>query len=276
MPFAAPQASQSLASTRDLQMDEAVGERRRHAVDDAAIVLAIAAGDDRGAFGQLVFAALALQAELVERGLDHGHAGGQLLQVEEPQCGAGRGRQEYRRRPAGAAVFVAPGDAPQIDRIEQQRADVDVVIAVVAGDLPGDHRFRRAGRPPDQRGLAGLDQGGEHLGELARAQRVVGGDGVGKRHGHAPEWQGGGADGSLRAPGLHPARAPFSSICRAARRRRSRLDSVNSHPDGPVGRARKIGGALRGPSDGTEMPVSSGSGRPDGESVWPMRSSSST
>ena len=187
-------------------MDEAVGERRRHAVDDAAVVLAVAAGDDRGALGQLVLAALALQAELVERGLDHRHAGGQLLEVEEPQGGAGGGRQEHRRRPAGASVLVAPGDAPEIDGIEQERADVDVVVAVVAGDLPGDHRLCRAGRSPDQSRLAGLDQGGEDLGELARAQRVVGGDGLGKGHRHAPEWRGGGAGGlPLRAPGLHPA-----------------------------------------------------------------------
>ena len=52
----------------DLEMDEAVGERCRHAVDDAAVVLAVAAGDDRGALGQLVLATLALQAELVEGG----------------------------------------------------------------------------------------------------------------------------------------------------------------------------------------------------------------
>ena len=71
-----------------------VGERCRHAVDDAAVVLPVAAGDDRGALGQLVLAALPLQAELVERGLHHRHAGGQLFKIEEPQRGAGGGRQE--------------------------------------------------------------------------------------------------------------------------------------------------------------------------------------
>ena len=35
----------------DLQMDEARGQRRRHAVDDATVPFAVAAGDQRGAFG---------------------------------------------------------------------------------------------------------------------------------------------------------------------------------------------------------------------------------
>ena len=35
----------------DLQMDETRGQRRRHAVDDAAVALAVAAGDQRGALG---------------------------------------------------------------------------------------------------------------------------------------------------------------------------------------------------------------------------------
>ena len=103
----------------DLQMNEAVAERRRHPVHDGAVGIPVAAGDQRGALGQFVLAALPLQEELVKRGLDHRHRGRQLFQVEEPQVGIVRRRQEHRRRPARAAVLVAPGDTPQIDGVEQ-------------------------------------------------------------------------------------------------------------------------------------------------------------
>ena len=95
----------------DLQMNEAGCERRRHAVGDAAIALAVAAGDQRCAFGQLVLAAFAVEHQLVKSGLDHRHGGGQLFQVDEPAGGIVRRRQEGRRRPAGAVGAVAPGDA---------------------------------------------------------------------------------------------------------------------------------------------------------------------
>ena len=50
-------------------MDEARGERGRHAVDHAAVALAVAAGDERGALGQRVLADLAFEGELIERRL---------------------------------------------------------------------------------------------------------------------------------------------------------------------------------------------------------------
>lgn len=95
----------------DLEVHEARGQRRRHAVGDAAVALAVATGHDRGAFRQLVLAALAVAHELEQRGLHHRHAGGELLQVDQVERGAVRGRQEVGRRPAGAVVAVAPGDA---------------------------------------------------------------------------------------------------------------------------------------------------------------------
>ena len=55
----------------DLQMDETRGERRRHAVDNAAVALAVAAGDQRGALGEFVLAAFAVEHELIQGGLDH-------------------------------------------------------------------------------------------------------------------------------------------------------------------------------------------------------------
>ena len=173
---------------RGLQFEvhEAVGERGGHAVNDAAIAFAVAARDDRGAGRELVFAALALQGQLVERGLHHRHAGGELLQVDEVERGAGGGRQEGRGRPAGAVVAVAPGDAAQIDGVEHERADVDVVVAVLARHPLCDLALAASGRAPDDHGLLAAREQAERFGELARAQCVVGGDGVGVGHRRAP------------------------------------------------------------------------------------------
>ena len=135
---------------------------------------------------ELVLAAFALQRELVERGLDHRHAGGEFLQVDEVERGAGGGRQEYGRRPAGAAVSVAPGDAAQIDGVEHERADVDVVVAVLARYLLRDLSLSAPGRAPNNHGLLAAREQAESLGELARAKGVVGGDAVGVGHGRAP------------------------------------------------------------------------------------------
>ena len=184
-------------------MDQTVAERRRHAVDDGAVGIPVAAGDQRCALGQLVLAALALQEELVERRLHHRHRGRQLFQVDEPQAGIVRRRQEDRRRPARAVGAVAPRDAAQVHGVEQERPDVDIPAVGGRRDLPGDHRLGRPGRSPDHGRLAGLDQEGEHLGELARAQRVVGGDGLGKGHRRAPEWRGDSPGHPHRAPGRH-------------------------------------------------------------------------
>ena len=96
--------------------------------------------------------------------------------------GSSRRRQEGGRRPAGAVGAVAPGDAAQVDGIEQQRADIDVFAAGGGRDLLGDVRFGAAGWAPHHGRLAGFHQQGQGLGKLARAQRVVGGDGVGVGH----------------------------------------------------------------------------------------------
>ena len=142
-----------------------------------------AAGDDGGAGRELVLADLAFEAELVQRRLHHGYRGCHLLEVDEPEAGVVGGWQEGRGRPAGAAVAVAPGNAAQVDGIEQKRAHIDVLAVRGGGDLLGDLTLGRAGRPPYHAGLAGLDEESEGLGELAGAERVVGGDGVGIGHG---------------------------------------------------------------------------------------------
>ena len=153
----------------DLKVDEAGGERSWHPVDHAPVALPVAAGDQRGAFRQLVFAYLAVEHQLVERGLYHRHGRGQLLQVDEPAAGIAGGRQEGRRRPACAAVRVAPGDAAQVDGVEQQRAHVDVAACGLGGGLLGERALGTAWSSPKDSRLAGFDQQRQGRGELARA-----------------------------------------------------------------------------------------------------------
>ena len=183
IPFAAPQAQPVLGIDPDLQMNEARCQWRRHAVHHPAVGLAVAAGDQRGAVGQLVFADLAVEHQLIERRLHHLHRGRQLFQVDEPAAGIVGGRQESRRRPAGAVGAVAPRDAAQVHGVEQERPDVDILAAGIGGDLLGDGALGAARSSPQDHRLAGLDQQREGGGEFARAQRVVGGDGVGIGHG---------------------------------------------------------------------------------------------
>ena len=194
-----------------------------------------------------------------------------------------RRRQEHRRRPSGAAVLVAPGDAAQIDDVEQKRPDVDIPAGGGRGHLPDEHRLGRPGRTPDHGRLAGLDEEGEHLGELARAQRVVGGDGLGQA-----SWARSGSGGdaaratSLRAPGPSPRKLlrPFPRrfaehcgsrlLCRAREppRRRRRAWIRRRLPSRPS-RLRR-----RRPAD-KGMPVSFRKRNwRVGDSVWPMRRSS--
>ena len=182
IPFEAAQATQSSASTRDLQVDEARSQRGRHAVDHAAVALAVAAGDERGALGERVFADLAFERELIERRLHHRHAGRQLFEVDEPEAGIVGRRQEDRRRPAGAVGGVAPGDAAQVHGVEQERPDVDILAVAGRRDLLGDHRLGGP-RPTPQHGrLAGFDEKGEGRGDFARTERVVRRDGCGLGH----------------------------------------------------------------------------------------------
>ena len=167
----------------DLQMDETRGQRRRHAVDDAAVALTVAAGDQRGALGEFILAAFAVEHELVQGRLHHRQGRGQFLQIDQPASVRIRRRQESRRRPAGAVGAVAPRDAAQIDRVQQQGADIDILTAGLRRDLLGDLTLGAPWRSPNHAGLPGLDQQRQCAGEFARTQRVIGGDGIGLGHG---------------------------------------------------------------------------------------------
>ena len=173
-------------------MDETRGERRRHAVDDAAVALTVAAGDQRGALGEFVLAAFAVEHELIQGRLHHRQGRGQFLQIDQPASVRVRRRQEGRRCPACAVGAVAPRDAAQIDRIQQQGADIDILAAGLRRDLLGDLTFGAPWATPDHHRLAGFDQQRQGAGEFARAQRVVGGDGIGLGHGmlQAGRWDG--------------------------------------------------------------------------------------
>ena len=173
-------------------MDEARGQRRRHAVDDAAVAFAVAAGDQRGTLGEFVLAAFAVEHELVQGGLHHRQGRGQFLQVDQPASVRVRRRQEGRRRPARAVGAVAPRDAAQIDRVQQQGADIDILAAGLRRDLLGDLTLGAPWSSPDHAGLPGLHQECERAGEFARAERVIGGDGIGLGHGmlQAGMWDG--------------------------------------------------------------------------------------
>ena len=91
-------------------------------------------------------------------------------------------------RKAGGAQRVRSdpsrhGMPAQVHGVEQERPDVDILTAGVGGDLLGDGALGAARSSPQDHRLAGLDQEREGGGELARAERVVGGDGVGIGHG---------------------------------------------------------------------------------------------
>ena len=148
----------------------------------------LAAGDQRGALGEFVLAAFAVEHELVQGRLHHRHGRGQFLQVDQPARVRVRGWQESRRRPACAVGAVTPRDAAQIDRVQQQGADIDILAAGLRRDLLGDLTLGAPWGTPDNHRLAGLDQQRQCAGEFARAQRVIGGDGIGIGHWHAPGW----------------------------------------------------------------------------------------
>ena len=182
---------------------------------DRAVRIAVAAGDDRSAVGQFVFTDLAVEDELVKRGLDHGNRGGEFFEVDQEAIVGVGGRQKGGGRPLGALIkelgdgcvslnergdvggevrvgevldddlgdhvlqdiHRAPGYAAQVDGVEQERADVDVDAVKDGCYLLCDLAFGGAGRAPDDAGLARLDQYGEGLSKFAGAKGVVGGDG---------------------------------------------------------------------------------------------------
>ena len=231
------------------QMHEARGERGRHPVHDAPVPFAVPAGDEGRAFGEHVLAAAPVEHELVEGGLDHRDRGGQLFEVHEPApLGIARG-QERRGRPAGTAVHIAPRNAAQVHGVEQQGAHVEVGAVRGRRDLLGNLGLRAPGRPPDDDRLAGLDEPREGVGERARAQRVVGGDGRGGT-GHGKGSPIGGWTGKR-------ARTPRAGVRRPPARRTANVEGGFS--SGGSRNQERAGDAWR--SRTRSAPVSKGSSR---------------
>ena len=174
-------------------------------------------------------------------------------------------RQEGRRRPLRAAGAVSPGDAAQVDGIEQERTDVDVFAAQVCCHLLRNLALRTSRRPPHHGGLASLDQEGERAGELAGAERVVGGDGVGFGHGRAPgEWM----SRPKRLWTIRPSPGPSPAFALAGSGQTGRLN-------GPVLAMRKRSNGLTHPaaaqsaSTGRQDRVHRQAGIPGRDELWP-------
>ena len=124
--------------------------------------------------GQLVFADAAVQDELVESGLDHRDGRRQFHEVDEETTGvvgtaAGTRGEAQRVR----SSLSRPGDAAQVDGIEEEGADVDIAAGGGCGDGVCDVALSDARLAPDHAGLAGFDKKGEGIGELAGLERVV-------------------------------------------------------------------------------------------------------
>ena len=137
-------------------MDETVGQRARHARRDGAVALAVAGGEHGPAVGQAVFAEGAIEHQLVAGGLDQRRGGVEF--VEEQDAGAVLG-QEGRGGPGGLAVLHG-GQPAQIDRVEQDGADIDQADAQRRRDLRHDLGFADAGSAPQEGRLLDLR---EHL-----------------------------------------------------------------------------------------------------------------
>ena len=113
------------------------------------------------------------------------------------------------------------GDAAQVHGVEEERPNVDILAAGVGGDLLGDGALGAARSSPQDHRLAGLDQEREGGGEFARAERVVGGDGVGIGHGQDSGNCRDAAQGNSRSPALAPPGAALGSSCRGVWRWRA-------------------------------------------------------
>ena len=148
-------------------MDEAGCERRRHAVDDNAVTLAVAAGDQRRALGELVFPNLPVEHQLIHGGLPHLHRRRQFLQVDEPAAGIVR---EPDLRPADSRTPAPSGLQACFCRRWRYR------VRHSAGCLPR-YAFAPGGREPlpldlaeTRAKLAGTSRWNEHRDDRARGR----------------------------------------------------------------------------------------------------------
>lgn len=130
-------------------MREAVGQRCRHGIGDAAIALAIAGGEDGPARRHFVGAEAAIEDELIGGGGDGRRGGGDLVQKQYAIVTvAGRVRQHGRDGPLDE-ILDPERNAAQVGRLQLRQANIDHGHGVVGGHLGHHLRFADTRRTPE-------------------------------------------------------------------------------------------------------------------------------
>jgi hypothetical protein len=118
-----------------MQVQQPVGKRGAHLVGDGAVLGGVAGGDDEDAVGQAVPADAALLQEAVDRGLEPGRGGGQLVE-EEHRRAAGLVGQVLGTIPERLLRgVVVIGQAAQVLRLDGGEAQVEEPRADPVGEL---------------------------------------------------------------------------------------------------------------------------------------------
>ena len=154
-----------------VDVDEAVGQRRRLSVDHRAVAGAVAGGDDGPAVGHGVVAQLAVQDELVRRSLD---GLGRTIHFVEEQNALAFGGQEVRGYEGHDFVFARAAhnrEALEVHGVHEVQANVTKFELEIFGDRADDVGLACAHRAPDKGGALAGDEvlegefylGGAHL-----------------------------------------------------------------------------------------------------------------
>ena len=133
----------------DLVVGKPVRQRRRHGVADTAVTLPIARGHDGPARGDPVVPKPPVQDQLVCRGGNAGHGGGQFVQKEEPRSTVTRLVGQHRRYSPFDMLPCPERDAPQVARLHLRKTDVHHGNPVAHTRLPDQVGLTDSGRPPE-------------------------------------------------------------------------------------------------------------------------------
>ena len=165
-----------------VDVDEAVGDRGRHAVGDTLVGFAVTGRDDHAVLGNVVLAQLAVQHQLVRAGL-HGRRRSVEFVEQDEDLGVRITRQAFRRGPAhhGLGDHLAGfgihdfdggwvGDAAQVSGVHLGEANVHETVAHFLGQR-GDHgRLCDTRGAPDESRTAGRRHCLDHVFHLGRAK----------------------------------------------------------------------------------------------------------
>ena len=146
----------------DVEVREAVGQRRRHGVGHAAVALAVAGGEDRPAFRHLVFAEAAVEDQLIGRGRYARRRRGDLVEKQDAVIAVAFGVGQDRGRCPLDEFAVAKRDAAQVARFHLRQAYVDDRRGMALAGLTDHVRLADAGRAPEHhRGVVTFAGAGE-------------------------------------------------------------------------------------------------------------------